>query len=58
VKGAVMYCPECRHEVFIERVRDVRCGLCKVRFGRDVQMQVDTSAGDLRSEVEREADRG
>jgi len=52
-----MYCPECRHEVFIERVRDVRCGLCKVRFGRDVQMLVDTSAGDLRSEVEREADR-
>lgn len=51
--GAALYCPECRHEVFIERVRDVHCGLCKIRFGRTVQMLVDTSAGDLRRETEK-----
>ena len=50
--GGVLYCPECRHEVFIDRVREVYCGLCHVQFGRRVRMLVDDRAGDLQREVE------
>ena len=52
-QGVVMYCPECRHEVFLSERRDVRCGLCKVKYGRDVQMQLDPRAGALLGEAEK-----
>ena len=50
--GVVMYCPECRHEVFLSERRDARCGLCKVKFGREVQMQLDPRVGNLLGETE------
>lgn len=56
--GAVLYCPECRHEVFIDRVRPVNCGICKVRFNRNVAMVVDDRAGDLRRETEKADESG
>ena len=51
--GALMYCPECRHEVFLERARDVNCGKCHIMYGRRVAMFVDRSAGDLSKETEK-----
>jgi hypothetical protein len=52
-QGVVMYCPECRHEVFLSGQRDVHCGLCKMRYGRDVRMLLDPRAGDLLGELEK-----
>jgi len=51
--GVVMYCPECQHEVFLSKRRDVRCGLCKMKFGREVSMQLDPRAGNLLGETEK-----
>ena len=51
-QGVVVYCPECRHEAYLARERDVHCGQCHVKFGRRVQMLVDSRAGSLLGEAE------
>jgi uncharacterized Zn finger protein (UPF0148 family) len=46
-----MYCPECKHTVLVEATGLVHCGLCKVRFDRNVQLLDDPGAGDVTRDI-------